>query len=87
MEVFTVCDCDNIIKSYVAHYKQKQIAVTIRVKTHSVNEPSKLNTDGNASVMPERKVTSSNYLEHTLLLHCIKWRILSRTVSAVWHGT
>ena len=39
MEVFTLCDCDNIINSYLAHYNQKQIAVAIRKKTHSVNEP------------------------------------------------
>ena len=31
MEVFTLCDCDNITISYVAHYKQKEIAVAIRI--------------------------------------------------------
>ena len=30
MEVFTLCDCDNI--TYLAHFKQKQIAVAIRNK-------------------------------------------------------
>ena len=30
MEVFTLCDFDNITNSYVARYKQKQIAVAIR---------------------------------------------------------
>ena len=32
MEVFTLCDCDNIRNSYLAHYKQKQIAFAIRKK-------------------------------------------------------
>ena len=32
VEVFTLCDCDNITNSYLAHYKQKQIAVAIRKK-------------------------------------------------------
>ena len=32
MVVFTLCDCDNNTNSYLAHYKQKQIAVTIRKK-------------------------------------------------------
>ena len=39
MEAFTLCDCDNITNSYLAYYKQKQIAVTVRKKMHSVNEP------------------------------------------------
>ena len=38
MEVFTQCDCHNITNSYLAHYKQKQIAVQPE-KTHNVNEP------------------------------------------------
>ena len=29
MEVFTLCDCDNLTSSQTAHCKQKQIAVTI----------------------------------------------------------
>ena len=33
MELFTLCHCDNITNSYVAHYKQKQIAVAIRKNT------------------------------------------------------
>ena len=32
MEVFTPRDCDNIISSYTAHHKQKQIIVAIRNK-------------------------------------------------------
>ena len=32
MELFTLCDCDNITNPYLAHYKQKQIAVAIRKK-------------------------------------------------------
>ena len=32
MEVFTLCDCDNITNPYLANYKQKQIAVAIRKK-------------------------------------------------------
>ena len=40
MEVFTLCDCDNITNSYPAHYKQKQIAVANRKKIRTVvNEP------------------------------------------------
>ena len=39
MEVFTLCNCNNITNSYVAHFSQKQIAVAISNKTHSVNEP------------------------------------------------
>ena len=39
MEVFTLCDCDNMTNSYTEHYKQKHIAVVIRKKSHSVNEP------------------------------------------------
>ena len=38
MEVFTLCDCDNITNAYLAHYKQKLIAAAIRKKKHSVNE-------------------------------------------------
>ena len=38
MEVFTLCDSDNITNSYLARFKQKQITVTIK-KTYSVNEP------------------------------------------------
>ena len=30
MQVFTLYDCDNITNSYVAHYKQKQIAAANR---------------------------------------------------------
>ena len=30
MEVFTPCDCDNIINSYSAYYEQNQIAVANR---------------------------------------------------------
>ena len=30
MEVFTLCNCNNLISSYTVHNKQKQIAVTIR---------------------------------------------------------
>ena len=41
IEVFTLCNCDNIMNSYLAHHKQKQIAVAIREKTHSVNESLK----------------------------------------------
>ena len=41
MEVFTLCDCKNVTTFYIARYKQKQIAVTIRKKSHSVNEPIK----------------------------------------------
>ena len=42
MEVFTLCDCDNITNSYQAHYKLNQIAVAIRKKTHSVIDPLRL---------------------------------------------
>ena len=79
MEVFTLCD--NITKSYVAHYNQKQIAVAIRKKTSSVNEPSKLNTDGSASAMCEQAVMSQQlYGASTFVaLH----KILSRAVSGV----
>ena len=41
IEVFTLCDCDNITNFYLAHFKQKQIAVTNRTKTYRVNESSK----------------------------------------------
>ena len=33
MEVFTLCDCDNLTSSNLAYYKQKQIAVTIKKNT------------------------------------------------------
>ena len=39
MEVFTLRDYENITNSYLARFKQKQIAVAIGKKTHSVNEP------------------------------------------------
>ena len=45
MEVFTLFYYDKIINSYPAHYKQKQIAVAIRKKTHGVNEASFTCTD------------------------------------------
>ena len=32
MEVFTLFDCDNLIHSYAAHYKQQQIVVAIIIK-------------------------------------------------------
>ena len=35
MEVFTLCNCDNITNSHVVHYKEKQIAVAIRKKSQS----------------------------------------------------
>ena len=38
MEVFTLCDCDNIINSYLAHYKQKLNRARNQKKSHSVNE-------------------------------------------------
>ena len=40
MKVFTLCDGDNITNFFVAHHKQEQIALAIRKKSHSVNEPS-----------------------------------------------
>ena len=30
MEAFTLCDCDNITNSYMAHYEQNQITVANR---------------------------------------------------------
>ena len=30
MEMFTLCDCNNVTNSYLVHYKQKQIAVAIK---------------------------------------------------------
>ena len=39
MKVFTICDFDNITNSYVVHHKQKQIAVAVRKKSHSVYYP------------------------------------------------
>ena len=39
MEVLTLCDCDNITNSDVAHCKQKKIYSRNQKKAHSVNEP------------------------------------------------
>ena len=39
MEVFTLCNSDNITDSYVAHCEQKTDRSRNQKKTHSVNEP------------------------------------------------
>ena len=39
MEVFTLCDCDNITNSYVAHSEQKTNRSRNHKKSYSVNEP------------------------------------------------
>ena len=61
--MFKLCDYDNITNSFAAHDQQKQIAVTIRKITHSVNELSAILPEcGTCFTMKPKPMGAMKYL-------------------------